>query len=62
MVFQNSSTHHTKINISPTISSNQSIVILSFTNITHNMDGAPYTTSPKLASTTSDNKEIIFLE
>lgn len=50
-----SSTHHTKVNIYPTI------VTPSFLNITHNIDRAPYTTSPKFASTTSDHKEIIFL-
>lgn len=55
-----SSTHHTKINISTTILWDQSIVIPSFPNITHNKNGAPHTTSPKLASIASHHKKIIF--
>lgn len=57
-----SSTHHMKIHIFPTILSGQSMVTMSFTNITNNTNGAPHVTSLKLALTTSHHKEIIFLE
>ena len=50
-----SSIHHIEINISPAISRGQSIVTLSFINITHNIVRAPHTTSPKLASITSNH-------
>lgn len=58
----NSSTHHMEFHISPTISSDQSIIIPSFTNITHNKGGTPRTISLELASIVSHYKEIIFLE